>query len=128
MNKSHLLPMIVAAFALGSGGLVHAQSGATGMHKAEDEAMIVQPLNVSVDDLEDMDLYGTGNEEVGEVEDVLVDGSGQPAAISADVGGFLGMGEKHVVIGLDRLSKNGDRLTVSMSKDELEALPEYDED
>ena len=82
----------------------------------------------TVDDVEDMTIYGAGGEEVGEVDAVLVDGSGQAVAIAADVGGFLGMGERDVVIGLDRLSRNQDRLTVTMSKEEIEALPEFDAD
>jgi hypothetical protein len=59
---------------------------------------------------------------------VLVNGSGQPIAVSADVGGFLGMGDRIVVIGIDRLTKAGDRLTFAMSKEEIEALPEFDAD
>ena len=126
--KSPWLPAAVAAFALGSGGFVQAQTEQTGMHKADDDSLMVQSLNASVDDVEDMTIYGAGGEEVGEVEAVLVDGSGQPVAIAADVGGFLGMGERDVVIGLDRLSKSQDRLTVAMTKEEIEALPEFDAD
>ena len=126
--KSPWLPAAVAAFALGAGGFVQAQTEQTGMHKADDDSLMVQSLNASVDDVEDMTIYGAGGEEVGEVEAVLVDGSGQPVAIAADVGGFLGMGERDVVIGLDRLSKSQDRLTVAMTKEEIEALPEFDAD
>jgi len=121
------LPVEVAAFALGSGGFVHAQTDQTGMHKADDDSLMVQPLNVSVGDIEDMTIYSAGGDEIGEVEAVLVDGSGQPVAVAADAGGFLGLGERDVVIGLDRLSKGQDRLTVAMSKEEIEALPEFDE-
>jgi sporulation protein YlmC with PRC-barrel domain len=128
MKSVRWLSAAVATFALGSGGFVHAQTGQTGMHKADDDSMIVQPLGASVEDIEDMDIYGTGGDEVGEVEDVLVDGSGKAVAVTADVGGFLGVGEKHVVIGLDQLSKAGDRLTVAMAKEQIEALPEFDED
>jgi PRC-barrel domain len=126
--KSPWLPVAVAAFALGSGGFVQAQTDQTGMHKADDDSLMVQSLNASVEDVEDMTIYTAGGEEVGEVEAVLVDGSGQPMAIAADVGGFLGLGERDVVIALDQLSKDQDRLTVAMTKEEIEALPEFDED
>jgi hypothetical protein len=122
------MSMAVAALVLGGVGLGQAQTDATGMHKADDDAMMVQPLNVSVDDIEAMDIYGTGDQEIGEIKNVLVDGSGQPVAVSADVGGLLGVGQRTVIIGLDRLSKTGDRLMVSMSKEEIEALPEFEED
>lgn len=127
MRMAYWLPIAAATFAAGSGSFVYAQTNPTGMHKAKDEAMIVSSFHVSVDDLEEMEIYSAGNEEVGDVKDVLVDGSGQPVAVSADVGGFLGMGERHVVIGLDQLTKVDDRLTVSMTKEEIEALPEFDD-
>ena len=47
--------------------------------------------------------------------------------MSADVGGFLGLGEKDVVIGLDQVAKDGDKLKASMTKDQIEALPEFDD-
>jgi PRC-barrel domain len=128
MKPNQGLPVAVATFALGSGGFVYAQTDPTGMHKADDDAMIVQPFDASVDDVEEMEIYGAGGEEVGAVEEVLVDGSGKPTAVTADVGGFLGMGERHVVIGLDQLTKSGDRLTVAMTKEQIQALPEFDED
>jgi hypothetical protein len=99
----------------------------TGLHEAQDEAMIVQPLNLSVEKLEDMDLSAAGGEDVGDVEEVLVDASGQPVAIAADVGGFLGIGDKTVVIGLDQLRMEGDRLVTGMTKEQMEALPEWDD-
>jgi hypothetical protein len=126
MKPTGWLPAAVATFALGSGGFVYAQTSQTGMHKADDGTMMVQPLNASVDEVEGMDIYSTGGDEVGEVEEVLVDGSGNPVGVSADVGGFLGMGERHVVIGLDQLTNSGERLTVAMTKEQIEALPEFD--
>ena len=56
--------------------------------KAEDKSVKVQSLNVTIDQLEDMEIYGPNGEEIGDVDDVLVDASAKPVAISADVGGF----------------------------------------
>jgi sporulation protein YlmC with PRC-barrel domain len=97
------------------------------MHKADDKSVIVQPLNVTIEDLEDMEIYGPNGEEVGEVEAVLVDASAQPVAIAADVGGFLGMGEKDVVIALDRLTQDGDHLKIDMTKEQIGALPDFED-
>ena len=74
-----------------------------------------------------MEIYGPNGEEVGEVESVLVDASARPVAIAAEVGGFLGMGEKDVVIGLDDLTQDGDHLKVGMTKDQIGALPDFDD-
>jgi hypothetical protein len=127
---------LAAALILGGAGLAGAQqattaapaAGVTGLHEAEDDDMMVQPFNVSVDDLEDMDLYGPGGEEIGEVEEVLADGSGQPIAVAAEVGGYLGVGERDVTIGLDQLRLEGEHLVSSMTREQLEALPEWEDD
>jgi sporulation protein YlmC with PRC-barrel domain len=75
-----------------------------------------------------LEIYGANGEEIGEVYDVLVDASGKPVAVSADVGGFLGVGEKGVVIGLDQATADGDHLKVNMTKDQIKALPAYKND
>ena len=127
MRPTHWLPVIAATFALGSGGFAYGQTSATGVHKAEDKSVVVKPFNVTIDDFEEMELYGPNGEEVGEVESVLVDASAQPVAIAAEVGGFLGMGEKDVVIGLDQLTQDGDHLKINMTKEQIGALPDFDD-
>ena len=58
---------------------------------------------------------------------MLVDASAQPVAVAAEVGGFLGMGEKDVVIGLDQLTQDGDQLKINMTKEQIGALPDFDD-
>ncbi|HEX6014327.1 MAG TPA: PRC-barrel domain-containing protein [Geminicoccaceae bacterium] len=137
MDTKYLLPAtLAAALTLGAAGLAGAQqatttapaAGVTGLHEADDDDMMVQPFNVSVDDLEDMELYGPGGEEIGEVEEVLADGSGQPVAVAAEVGGFLGVGERSVTIALDQLRLDGEHLVSGLTKEQLEALPEWEDD
>jgi hypothetical protein len=58
--------------------------------------------------------------------------NGQVDAVIIDVGGFLGMGEKKVAVGLDNLSfmsdSDGDHyLYTTFTKEQLEAAAEYDE-
>ena len=127
MNPSRWLPVFAAAFALGGGGFVYAQSNPTGMHRAEDKSAMVMPFNVAIDDFEEMEIYGPGGEEIGEVDAVLVDASAKPVAITADVGGFLGLGEKDVVIGVDQLAQDGDHLKVNLTKEQLGALEEFED-
>jgi hypothetical protein len=88
---------------------------------------MVAPFNVSIDDFEEMELYGPNGEEIGEVDAVLVDAGAKPVAVAAEVGGFLGMGEKDVVIGIDQLSQDGKHLKVNMTKEQIGALPEFDD-
>jgi uncharacterized protein YrrD len=97
------------------------------LQEADDDDMVVQPFGLTVDDLEDKDLKSADGEEIGEVEEVLLDTSGQPVAVSVEVGGFLGVGEREVVFGLDQLQLTGDDLVTSADQATVEALPEWDD-
>lgn len=95
--------------------------------EVEDESLMVEAYGITVDDLEDMDIMDASGEEVGEVEEVLMTPDGQITAVSAEVGGFLGIGDKEVVVELDRLTHDGDQLRVDMTSEEIEALPAWDD-
>ena len=100
------------------------QAGGAGLREAPGE-VTVPPFNRSSTELEDMNLLSNTGEEIGEVERVLVDGNGQPAAVTAEVGGYLGVGQRVVVIGLDRLQLRGEvepDLATTYTKEELEGM------
>jgi hypothetical protein len=119
-----LLPAIAAAL-LAIAGAAQAQQAGGGavLREAADDDMMVQPFNKTVEELEEADLVDHAGAEIGEVEQVLVGEDGQPAAITAEVGGFLGVGQKTVVIGLDRpLQLKDDALMTALTKEELGAM------
>ncbi|MEX2630370.1 MAG: PRC-barrel domain-containing protein [Tistlia sp.] len=93
--------------------------------EVEDDARMVEAYGVSVGQLDDMDIYSAAGEEIGEVDEVLMDGDGNIVALVAEVGGFLGIGDKEVVLQLDQVQMRGDRLTVDMTEEQLEQLPEW---
>jgi sporulation protein YlmC with PRC-barrel domain len=75
------------------------------------------------------DIVGANDEKIGEVDDVIVDGSGNPKAVLVDVGGFLGIGGKSVAIPIDEIQPQEDRIMVSgLTKDSAKAMPEYKEE
>ena len=87
--------------------------------------VMVSPFNLPSTELEDMNLLSDTGEEIGEIEKVLVDENGQPAAVTAEIGGYLGVGQKIVVIGLDRLQLRGDDepdLATTYTKEELQGM------
>jgi len=45
-----------------------------------------------------VNVIGADNERIGDIDEILVDGSGRVAAVVVGVGGFLGMGEKRVAV------------------------------
>ncbi len=66
----------------------------------------MQPLDmtaVRAEDLQGKRVYGANNEDIGEISDLLVTQDGQIDAFVVDVGGFLGIGEKEVAIGMQNI-------------------------
>lgn len=73
-----------------------------------------------------------GWNEIGEIEDIILSADGQMVGIVAEVGGFLDIGDKHVMISVPdvNLVAVDDRsyaYVTRLSEEELEALPSVDE-
>ncbi|MEH6562901.1 MAG: PRC-barrel domain-containing protein [Marinobacter sp.] len=79
--------------------------------------------SMSPDDLEGMDIYNDSKEEIGDIDEIVKDKSGQHMAV-------IGLKDsmKEVAVPLDTLSmsSDGETLTTDMSQKELLALPDYD--
>jgi hypothetical protein len=116
------LPALLATIALPAAAQV-----APTLFEVEDESMLVEAFGVDVDTLEDTDILDASGEVIGEVDEVLMDGSGRIVAVSAEVGGFLGLGDREVVMDLGMLTRRGDGLAVDMTQAEVEALPAWDD-
>ncbi len=76
------------------------------------------------------DVRDASDASIAEVSDLVLSAEGQVTDVVLDVGGFLGMGAKSVAIPMDRLTVaqtegGAVRVWVNMTKEELEALPEY---
>lgn len=86
---------------------------------------------VRAEDLVGTTVYGANDENVGEIGDVVMSQDGKVDSIIIDVGGFLGVGEKEVAIGMDNLAfltdKDGNKyLYTALSKEQLDAQAAYD--
>lgn len=71
-------------------------------------------------------------EEIGEAEDVILNREGRVVGVSVDVGGFLGIGDKDVLLALEDIRlvpHDEDELVIvtRLSQDELEALDQLDD-
>lgn len=77
------------------------------------------------------DVIGTDNKSIGDVTDILFDKDGKIEAYVVSVGGFLGMGSKHVALAPSSFEvvpgTNGgaDKLRVSLNKDELKQAQNF---
>lgn len=76
-------------------------------------------------------VIGANDEDVGEISAVAIGANGAIEGAIVDVGGFLGIGERRVSLGSDALTTvvdadgTVDRFRVTMTQEQLEALPEY---
>lgn len=78
--------------------------------------------------LQDAPIYGVDDSKIGTISHVH--GSGAVTDVVIDVGGFLGLGAKPVLVSVDQLNlmrdENGEVHGVtSWTKDQLKALPEH---
>ncbi|MER8591054.1 PRC-barrel domain-containing protein [Mesorhizobium sp. M1182] len=86
---------------------------------------------IRAEDLVGTTVYGANDVNVGEIGDIVLGSDKKVDAVIIDVGGFLGVGEKEVAVGMDNLKfmtdKNGKRyLYTNFTKEQLEAQAPYD--
>lgn len=89
-----------------------------------------QPADFSADDLIDTDVYNLQNEEIGEVEDLIIDEGKRLRAVVISVGGFLGVGERHVAVepGSIAITREGGGLRViaNTTREDLKNAPAFE--
>lgn len=75
-------------------------------------------------------VFNKASEVIGTIGDVVVGPDGQAKAVVINVGGFLGVGSKHVAVPYNALRigpvlEGGRVLLVDVTKEQLQAAPEY---
>jgi sporulation protein YlmC with PRC-barrel domain len=70
-------------------------------------------------------VYDLQNRDIGSVKDLVINKDGQVAAVVFDVGTFLGMGGKYVAVPLDAIKTDNNRLTLDMTKEQLQQAQAY---
>jgi sporulation protein YlmC with PRC-barrel domain len=76
-------------------------------------------------------VYSASDENVGDINDILFSADGEMIGLVVGVGGFLGLGEKHVLVPLDRFSisvvdADSYKIVINTTKAELEAAAAFD--
>jgi PRC-barrel domain len=79
------------------------------------------------------DVRSPTDEDMGRIVDVIVDRAGVVRAAVIDFGGFLGVGSRKIVVDWNALhfgqiANKGDRITLELTKEQVNAAPEYKED
>lgn len=121
MLKKHLLAGLAAstlvaapAFAQTSptpapGAQAPAGPGASTSQPSGNFIQMRQPDQFRASDFIGERVYGANNENIGEINDVLMDAKGQVTGVIIGVGGFLGIGEKDVALPMNALQFRNDQ-------------------
>ncbi|MBU8536610.1 PRC-barrel domain-containing protein [Falsiroseomonas tokyonensis] len=72
-------------------------------------------------------VVGANGRESGEVENLLLDRQGNVRAALVEWGGFLGIGTRRAMVPMERIELGSQPARLNMTREELEALPRYDE-
>ncbi len=88
------------------------------------------PMHWRASEAMGMSVYNKANERIGEIDELVIDGSGKVTAAVVGVGGFLGLGERKVAIPyrsfeMTREGNGNARLVVDLNKSVLQNAPEY---
>ena len=108
---------LIAAFALAATGMTAAYAATT--------MSTVPGQSTTVTNYYKQSVYDPKQNKIGDVDDVLVDQSGKISGLVVGVGGFLGAGEKDVIVPFSAVksSKKNDKyyLTLDETKDSLKS-------
>lgn len=90
-----------------------------------------EPAELTADRLEGARVYGSNDEDVGEINRLVLNDDGKIEKVVIDVGGFLGIGEHPVAVTFEELeilrSEDGSdfRVYIDATQENLESQPEY---
>lgn len=98
-------------------------------HAASTTMSTAPSESVTIKDYYKQDVYNPQQSKIGSVDDVLIDKSGKVTALVVGVGGFVGAGEKDVIVPFTAVKneKKNDKwyLTLDESKDSLKSAPGF---
>jgi sporulation protein YlmC with PRC-barrel domain len=100
---------------------------------AQPEAIIPEQTETQLraEDLMGTPVVGSGDEEIGKVEDLIFDEQEKITGVVVGVGGFLGIGKKEVGLDWDQAKLEEDpdsgekKIVISLTKADLEAAPDF---
>ena len=89
----------------------------------------VQPTDMPLSNLYELDVYNLQNEKVGEIADVIIDNGKTIKALVIGVGGFLGIGERYVSVDPASvvIMRQGDsyRAVINTTREDLRNAPQF---
>lgn len=108
-----------------------AGAAATSAGETQQAAAPASPFGtMRADEIIGQEVKNDSGESIGEIQDIVINQQDQAVLAVVSVGGFLGIGDKHVAVPFEQLQKGEDNsiLLSGMTEDELKQMPAYDED
>jgi hypothetical protein len=144
MRPKLLMPALVGAMLAASAAVTQEATIASDRQSALDPTRLLTAASVegseiySINQGEDVSFWDSGDEinfvttnwnSIGRVQDVIIDRNGTVVGVTTDVGGFLGIGRRTVLLMLDDIrlvvTENDELVVVTrLAKDRLEQLDE----
>jgi sporulation protein YlmC with PRC-barrel domain len=94
-------------------------------HAAGQSQGTIQPDQMLASKMIGSRVYDLQNRNIGKVRDLIVDRDGMIDFVIVDVSTFLRMGGKRVPVKLSDLKTNNHRLTLDVTKEQLQRMADY---
>src|SRR5215204_1425790 len=152
LSKCLALGLIAATFASGA-AVAQTKPPARAAAESSKWMMQMQSGHWQASKLKGLNVYNNNNEKIGDIDELIVDQSGNIQAAVVGFGGFLGMGQRDVAVPFNELqwvnepprsasgsdappadrttgSRDGgrtypDHAVLNMTKDQLKSAPEF---
>lgn len=98
--------------------------------KAESHMDKAEPFaSLTADELDDVKVILGSGEEIGEIDEIGYSPQHGEKVAVIEVGGFLGIGERDIAVPFSQITETSDgKAQITMSRAEVEAAPEFDDD
>jgi hypothetical protein len=94
------------------------------------EQALAAPSGLLASNIIGSTVYSQDNQSIGDINDIILSQEGQPSQVIVGVGGFLGIGEKDVVLDMNKLqiaaTEDGNvKIVTQTTQDELRNMPAF---
>lgn len=72
---------------------------------------------IRAENILDADVFGPTGEEIGEIENIIIDDSNQIVAVIAEVGGFWDIGDTHIAVPWEEVTLTGEGVQIPVTED-----------
>jgi sporulation protein YlmC with PRC-barrel domain len=121
--------IVLAAFLTGGAAAAYAQpqQAASPPASATVDSKMAPSVTADTRKLIGRNIKNADGETIGEIKSIYINKDGKVDSVMVGVGGFLGVGDREVRIAWSdlKITDNGEKVMVNMTKDELKAKPEY---